>query len=110
MLPTNNRCENNLLDSLISENAQLEKQPGRYACSTEAIDKIVDIANQVEGVVGAQLAGAGMGGCATILLKKNSLDDLFSQLKNKFYSKQMVDFDVHVCSPVEGACLFELES
>jgi N-acetylgalactosamine kinase len=107
LLPTNNRCDNNLLDSLISENIQLEKQPGRYACSTEAIDEIVDIANQVEGVIGAQLAGAGMGGCATILLYKDNLEELINQLKNKFYLKHQVDFDVHVCSPVAGACLFE---
>ncbi len=110
IIPTNNRCDDFFLDSLILENAQLEQQPGRYACSTEAIDSIVDIANRVEGVIGAQLAGAGLGGCATILLKKNSLDELFNQLQTKFYLKRKLDFDVHVCSPVAGACLFEMES
>lgn len=109
-VPTNNHYDDSLLDFLISEKAQLEKQPGRYACSTEAIDSIVDIANGVEGVIGAQLAGAGFGGAATILLEKDSLDELFSQLKNKFYSKRKLDFDVHVCSPVAGACLFEFEN
>ncbi|MBC8184126.1 hypothetical protein H8E88_23790 [candidate division KSB1 bacterium] len=108
LVPTNNRYDDSLLDSLVSENAQLEKQPGRYACSTEAIDSIVDIANGVEGVIGAQLAGAGLGGCTTILLKKNSLNELFNHLKNKFYLKRKLDFDVHVCSPVAGACLFEI--
>jgi len=47
--------------------AQLSYLPGAYGCSTSEIDTLVDLAQNVPGVVGAQLAGAGLGGCAMIL-------------------------------------------
>jgi len=98
------------LDLLTSKKAWLMEQPGKYACSTEAIDHLVDIANRIEGVVGAQLAGAGLGGCATIVLKTDVLDELFARLKKDFYSPRGLNFDVHVCSPVAGCDLFKLKS
>ncbi|HOJ12748.1 MAG TPA: galactokinase family protein, partial [Clostridiales bacterium] len=57
-----------LINDLRSENpervlrAQIEKQPGGYACSVPEIDYIVDVALGVDGVMGAQLSGAGLGG------------------------------------------------
>jgi len=54
--------------------AQLHKQPGGYACSTPEIDYIVDTAKQVPGVVGAQLSGAGLGGCVMILVRQDAVD------------------------------------
>ena len=107
--PYTNRHDNTSLNLLSSKNERLKEQPGRYACSTEEIDHLVDIANEIEGVIGAQLAGAGLGGCATIVLKADVLDELLTRLKNNFYSPRELDFDVHVCSPVEGAGLFNLD-
>ena len=39
-----------------AEEAQLYLQPGSYGCSTPDIDRMVDLACSVEGVVGAQIA------------------------------------------------------
>jgi len=108
--PYTNRLDNTFLNLLSSKNEQLKEQPGRYACSTEEIDHLIDIANEVEGVIGAQLAGAGLGGCATIVLKADVLDELLTRLKTNFYSPRELDFDVHVCSPVTGAGLFKLKN
>jgi len=47
--------------------AQIHLQPGKYACSTREIDLIVDIARRQPGVLGAQIAGAGLGGCCMVL-------------------------------------------
>ncbi len=78
-------------------------QPGRYACSTEEIDLIVDLASAVPGVVGAQLAGAGLGGCAMILVANDSLAPLMSALRKGYYRPRKLKFDVHVCRPVAGS-------
>lgn len=43
--------------------------PGRYGCSTQAIDRIVDRSSLTEGVIGAQITGAGLGGCAVVLVR-----------------------------------------
>ena len=70
---------NRLIADLASEDpqrvlqAQLFMQPGAYACSTPEIDEMVDIASAVPGVVGAQMAGAGLGGCIMILARDQSV-------------------------------------
>ncbi len=56
--------------------AQLHRQPGRYACSTPEIDKIVDLARKVPEVKGAQMAGAGLGGCVMILVEASAAEGL----------------------------------
>jgi len=88
--------------------ASLWAQPGRYACSTEEIDLIVDLASSVPGVVGAQLAGAGLGGCAMILAANDSLGALTSALRNGYYRPRKLKFDVHVCLPVAGSGIMKV--
>jgi len=83
--------------------AALWAQPGRYACSTEEIDLIVDLASSVEGVVGAQLAGAGLGGCAMVLAGDGALRPLASALRKGYYRPRKLRFEVHVCRPVAGS-------
>jgi len=83
-------------------------QPGRYACSTEEIDLIVDLASAVPGVVGAQLAGAGLGGCAMILVADEALSPLMAALRKGYYRPRKLKFDVHVCSPVAGSGILKV--
>lgn len=80
--------------------AQLYLQPGQYACSTPEIDLIVDLARRQEGVVGAQLAGAGLGGCAVILVRDDKADAVIGALAAQ-------GFQAHRYYPVEGAGLVE---
>ncbi|MBT4820470.1 MAG: hypothetical protein HON70_32480 [Lentisphaerae bacterium] len=100
---------NNTLCRLAEENADLSLQSGRYACSTDAIDQLVDLANATSGVVGAQLAGAGLGGCMMILVQANALDHLLHELQTEFYAPRKLPPNVHVCSPVAGAGLIGLD-
>jgi N-acetylgalactosamine kinase len=68
-----------LINDLGSENpqrvfrGQLFMQPGAYACSTPEIDQMVDIACRTPGVAGAQIAGAGLGGCIMALVRRQSV-------------------------------------
>lgn len=78
-------------------------QPGRYACSTPEIDFIVDLAVAQPGVIGAQLAGPGLGGCAMILAGADTLAGLLSALRRGYYRLRKLAFDVHVCQPVAGS-------
>ncbi len=102
------RTDNGSLERLAVTNADLAVQPGRYACSTSAIDQLVDISNSVDGVVGSQLAGAGLGGCMMILVRADALENLMRQLKRRFYRPQKMKFDAHVCQPAAGAGVLEL--
>ena len=102
---------NSLMEDLRSEEptrvglAQLWTRPGGYACSTPEIDRMVDLVNQVEGVCGAQLAGAGLGGCIMVLVQKDAVADVEHQLARHYYEPAGLQPDVTVCVPVEGAGL-----
>ncbi|MCK5806450.1 MAG: galactokinase, partial [Lentisphaeria bacterium] len=94
------------LHQLAQAAAELGEQTGRYACSTEAVDHLVDLANGTEGVVGAQLAGAGMGGCMMILVQADALEQVVLHLEQAFYTPREIKPEIHVCTPVAGAGLF----
>jgi N-acetylgalactosamine kinase len=78
---------------------------GAYTCSTPDIDRMVDLSLGVPGVVGAQLAGAGLGGCMMVLVAPNSLPDLLEAVARDYYGPRGLVPEVHVCSPVAGAGL-----
>jgi len=87
--------------------AQFYMQPGNYACSTPRIDSMVDIACCVPGVVGAQIAGAGLGGCIMILAKKDAVKALQKALTEKYYKPHRLKPAIIPCITVEGAGLVE---
>ena len=43
-----------------------------YKCSCDEVDKLVNIANSIHGVIGAQMIGAGFGGCVLVVSNKES--------------------------------------
>ncbi|MCE5341692.1 MAG: NTP transferase domain-containing protein [Planctomycetaceae bacterium] len=86
-------------------NAQLYRQCGEYGCSTEEIDRMVDIACGVEGVAGAQIAGAGLGGCIMILVQKDCIERVKKTLIEKYYRPAGYKPAILSCITTEGACL-----
>ncbi len=104
---------NQLIVDLASEDpervksAQLYMQPGAYACSTSDIDRMVDIACRVDGVAGAQIAGAGLGGCIMILAHKEAVPAVRRALTKQYYQPQKLKPILIDCITTEGACLAE---
>ncbi|MBO5923658.1 MAG: galactokinase, partial [Lentisphaeria bacterium] len=84
--------------------AELWRQPGSYRCSLPEIDLMVDLANSVEGAVGAQLAGAGLGGCMMVLIHNDSIGQLTSVLNEKYYKPRNLQAELLHCRPIAGAC------
>lgn len=89
--------------------AQLDNQPGGYACSTSEIDFIVDTVNKIDGVVGAQLSGAGLGGCVMILAKDEAVDTVTDTLLTEYYQPNNLDNGITVCVPVKGSGIISVE-
>ncbi len=77
--------------------ADIAQLSGEYGCSLPALDRIVDIARRQPGVEGAQLAGAGLGGCIMVLAQKPYTADLLRAL-----GEQGVQAEVF--RPIAGAC------
>lgn len=89
--------------------AQLHRQPGAYRCSIREIDAIVDIACRTPGVLGAQIAGAGLGGCAMVLVETAEVGRLQERLERLFYEPLGLLSGVMVCSPTAGSSLLRVE-
>lgn len=87
------------------ERAQLWNQPGAYRCSTQEIDTLVDIAGRTPGVAGAQIAGAGLGGCAMILVRAENVTALEENLLHDYYTPRQLANGVVRCTPSAGSCL-----
>ncbi len=81
----------------------LVQVPGRYGCSTQAIDRIVDLASRADGVIGAQITGAGLGGCAVVMVKSEWRNGLLDMLRLKVGENR-----AFVSRPVAGAGLLSL--
>jgi galactokinase len=107
------QCLNQLINDLASEDpdrvlrAQLHMQPGCYACSTPEIDQMADIATAVPGVAGAQIAGAGLGGCIMVLVKREKVDSVRKALVRDYYRPARLKPAVIPCIGVEGAGLVD---
>jgi N-acetylgalactosamine kinase len=107
--PTSNDYLLGLIEDLESgdlervDRAQLYWQPGSYHCSLSEIDRMVEISLATEGVVGAQLAGAGLGGCMMVLTHHKATPKLIQNLTEKYYKHHNHPPATLVCRPVAGS-------
>ncbi len=97
-------------DSERTRRAHLHLQYGAYRCSTRDIDAIVDIALRTPGVEGAQIAGAGLGGCAMVLVQATAVATLKDRLDRLFYTPKHFPSGVIECIPAAGSCLVSIAS
>jgi galactokinase len=59
-----------------------------YEVSGKELDTIVEFAKTYTDCIGARMTGAGFGGCAIALVKKDKFDDFAKQL-NKYYKSKI---------------------
>lgn len=74
---------------------------GAYACSLPELDRIADLASLLPGVEGAQLAGAGLGGCVMMLVQKSQTAEVLEALANHGLQSE-------VFRPIAGAGHLEM--
>ena len=89
--------------SAVRETAAMHLQPGSYRCSTPQIDLIVDMAKATPGVYGAQLSGAGLGGCAMVLADQEACRELRNNLAETCLSASNLECSFLVCTPIGGS-------
>ena len=111
--PWTSRCDNAYIMERLNDlesgdverviRSQLIFQPGAYSCSLPEIDRMVDIAVRTPGVLGAQLAGAGLGGCMMILVKNEAIELLRKNMIEKYYRPDEIPEIILVSAPIAGA-------
>jgi len=97
-------------DPASADAARPANQPGAYRCSTREVDAIIDIALRTPGVLGGQIAGAGLGGCAMILVENQAVDLLKERLDRLFYTAQGLPSGVFVCTPAAGSRVVDIDA
>jgi galactokinase len=58
-----------------------------YEVSGKELDTIVEFCKTYNGCIGARMTGAGFGGCAIALVKKNKVDDFANDLTEEYKNK-----------------------
>ncbi len=78
------------------------KQAGSYRCSTPAVDFLVD-ASLKAGALGAQVSGAGLGGCAIALVLRDEVEGIARKVTTAYaetFGRELVWF---IAEPCKGA-------
>jgi len=90
--------------------AQLYAQPGSYACSIPQIDQMADIASATPGVLGAQLSGAGLGGCMMVLAESNARELVVERLNREYYERNGLAPGARAFVPIAGCSSLRMKS
>jgi galactokinase len=77
-----------------------------YEVSGKELDTIVDFCKSYKNCIGARMTGAGFGGCAIALVKKESFDDFAEEIKN--YYKRSIGYEPEVFKSEIGDGVKEL--
>jgi N-acetylgalactosamine kinase len=89
--------------------AHIWAQPGGYNVSVPEIDMLCDLALQKEGVIGAGLVGAGLGGSMIALVKAANGQDVVDHLTERYYKEKGLAVSVEVVKPVAGAGILSVD-
>ncbi len=73
-----------------------------YQVSSPELDAIVEIARQTPGVFGARLTGAGFGGCALALTRRNAVETLRAALARDYPKRAGREATVYPCAVGDG--------
>jgi galactokinase len=76
-----------------------------FEVTNEALNQIVDLAQEHPACFGARMTGAGFGGCAAALVKREQAE-IFAEATGKAYhSVSGLDPAIYICSAAQGASL-----
>ena len=92
-----------VLDDLAARNVDYADAVGAYGCSTPRIDSLCALLDRTPGVLGSELAGAGLGGCVLALVEADRAEAVLDVLAREFYAPLGASPAAFVCAPACGA-------
>ena len=84
-------------------NASHESSRRNFENSTPQLDLLTSIAQQLPGVLGARLTGAGFGGATVTLCERTAADSIALQLARDYSAQTGTNAKVFVCEIADGA-------
>ncbi len=73
-----------------------------YEVSCQELDIIIEISQKFDGVIGARMTGAGFGGCALALLKKEFYETYTNQLLELYTKKTHLELQIFTTNISDG--------
>jgi galactokinase len=73
-----------------------------FEVSCGALDRLVELARGVPGVLGARLTGAGFGGCTVNLARSESIDEFRAAVVDRYASETGLAAEMLVCGTSDG--------
>jgi galactokinase len=74
-----------------------------YEVSCRELDIMVEIANSIEGVIGARMTGGGFGGCTVNLVHKENLANFQSTILGEYSKATNLEAAIYISGPGDGA-------
>jgi galactokinase len=75
----------------------------KYEVSSPELNLLVEIANDIKGVIGTRMTGAGFGGCTVSLVYSNALGKFTETVKSKYQQLTGIKPEIYVCNVDAGA-------
>jgi len=90
------------------ERARLWRQPGGYGVSCAELDELVDLARATDGVIGAGLVGAGLGGSMVAVVEEQHAEQLVANMAERYYQPRGLPVEARVVRPLGGSGILRL--
>ncbi|MDD5688305.1 MAG: galactokinase [Elusimicrobia bacterium] len=74
-----------------------------YQISCPELDTIVETAQNIKGVLGSRMTGAGFGGCTVSLVKKESINEFTEKVSTIYKKKFQIKPEFYICNAEDGA-------
>lgn len=74
-----------------------------YEVTGVELDTIVELAWEIDGVIGSRMTGAGFGGCSVSIVNKNSVDEFIEKVGKKYFERTGLKADFYIAKVSSGA-------
>jgi galactokinase len=78
-----------------------------FEVTNEALNQIVECAQEQSSCYGARMTGAGFGGCAVALVQTEKAQEFAKAVSAAYRQRSGLDASVYVCKASEGASIIE---
>ncbi len=74
-----------------------------YEVSCDELNMLTEIAQNINGVLGSRMTGAGFGGCTVNLVRTEVVDELRTNVMREYTKQTGIKPDIYVCNVGDGA-------
>lgn len=78
-----------------------------FEVSCPELDALVEIAREVDGVLGSRMTGAGFGGCTVSLVREEAIERLERAVRTEYPKRTGLEPDIWVLTPEDAGAFVE---